>query len=333
LLTILGNVTSFNDPNVLNGVTYWYQVTALGESVRSNQLSAMPVGQPPPPTLDLASGNDGFVTIAWGDPPADGGAPITGCKVYRGTSPGNETLLVPPLGVVNTYTDQAVSNGTIYYDKVSAVNSFGESAKSNERAVMPATPATAPGAPTLAVPTAGNGTVSLSWSTPGSDGRATITGYRIYRGTSSGNETLLQTVDAVNAFVDTFASNGTTYYYEVAATNSIGESAKSNERTATPSVPASVPGEPPLRFRAPTALRAGGTATATPTGGTRGPRSSAGAGRAPIGSGRRTSASRCAARGPAPTLRRPSRGTARARPCRSGTRRSTPSASWRRSTA
>ena len=82
---------------------------------------------------------------------------------------------------------------------------------------------------------------SLTWSAPASDGGATITGYKIYRGTSSGGETLLTTVGNVTSYKDTRPSNGTTYYYKVAAVNAVGEGALSNERSATPAAPRPCP--------------------------------------------------------------------------------------------
>lgn len=96
--------------------------------------------------------------------------------------------------------------------------------------------ATVPGAPTLSA-TAGDGKVDLSWTTPG-DGGSAITGYNVYRGTSSGSHSLLASLGVTNAYTDTAVTNGNTYYYAVTAVNAVGEGAKSNEVSATP---ASVP--------------------------------------------------------------------------------------------
>lgn len=87
-------------------------------------------------------------------------------------------------------------------------------------------------APSLSA-TAGDALVSLTWSVP-SDGGSPITGYRIYRGTSSGGETLRATVGNVTTFADTQVTNGTTYYYQVSAVNSVGEGPRSNEVSVTP---------------------------------------------------------------------------------------------------
>jgi fibronectin type 3 domain-containing protein len=61
----------------------------------------------------------------------NGGAPVTSYNVYRGTTSGSETLLASA-GNVLTYTDSAVTAGTQYFYEVTAFNSAGESAKSNE---------------------------------------------------------------------------------------------------------------------------------------------------------------------------------------------------------
>jgi PKD repeat protein len=101
---------------------------------------------------------------------------------------------------------------------------------------------TAPGAPTGATATAGNGQVSLSWTPPASNGGVDITSYRVYRGTTSGSETLLTSggcsgLGVVVSCTDTGLTNGQAYYYKVTAVNALGESPQSNEATATPVAP------------------------------------------------------------------------------------------------
>jgi hypothetical protein len=69
----------------------------------------------------------------------------------------------------------------------------------------------------------------LSWT-----GSAGATSYNLYRGTSSGGETLLKSGVGATAYGDTGLTNGTTYFYKVTAVNSGGESGTSNEPSATP---------------------------------------------------------------------------------------------------
>jgi CSLREA domain-containing protein len=184
------------------------------------------------PSLTDASAGNASVSLTWSAPSSDGGSAITGYNVYRGTSSGGETLLAA-LGNVTTYNDNSAANGTTYFYKVAAVNSVGTGSQSNELSATPQAAATAPGAPNLTGATPGDGSVALQWSAPGNGGSA-ITNYKVYRGTSSGSETLLTTVGNVTTFTDNTAANGTTYFYEVSAVNSVGEGNQSNELSATP---------------------------------------------------------------------------------------------------
>ncbi|HME53331.1 MAG TPA: fibronectin type III domain-containing protein [Candidatus Lokiarchaeia archaeon] len=103
-------------------------------------------------------------------------------------------------------------------------------------------PSEYPSAPQSLTATFGNGQIVLNWMTPTSDGGYSITNYYIYRGTTSGGETLLTTVGVTLTYTNTGLTNGQTYYYEVSAYNSYYyEGLKSNEATATPMT---VPGAP-----------------------------------------------------------------------------------------
>ena len=107
-----------------------------------------------------------------------------------------------------------------------------------------------PGAPTGLTASASDAQVALSWLGPTNNGGSPLTLYNIYEGTSPGGETLLTSISAVcsgvgcgkvQSFVATGLTNGTTYYFEVTAVNSVGESSPSNEVSATP---ATLPGAP-----------------------------------------------------------------------------------------
>jgi fibronectin type 3 domain-containing protein len=91
-----------------------------------------------------------------------------------------------------------------------------------------------PGTPALNNTTGNNGSVALGWSPPASNGGMTITGYRIFRGTSSGGATMLTNVGNITAWTDTSVTNGMTYYYQVSAVNAMGASSRSTEKSATP---------------------------------------------------------------------------------------------------
>ena len=197
--------------------------------------------EPPPPTapgapnLTAATAGNASVALSWTAPASDGGSPITGYQVWRGTTSGTASL-VTPVGLTTTYTDTTVSNGTTYYYRVAAVNAVDTGPGSNERSAtpLPPPPPTAPGAPNLTAATAGNASVALSWTAPASDGGSPITGYQVWRGTTSGTVSLVTPVGLTTTYTDTTVTNGTTYYYRVAAVNAVDTGPGSNERSATP---------------------------------------------------------------------------------------------------
>jgi subtilisin family serine protease len=88
-------------------------------------------GIPSAPTGLTAAAGNGQVTLAWS---AVTGA--TSYKVYRSTTSGSGyTLIGSP--AANSGLDTSVTNGTTYYYVVTAVNTSGESANSNQVAATP----------------------------------------------------------------------------------------------------------------------------------------------------------------------------------------------------
>jgi hypothetical protein len=91
--------------------------------------------------------------------------------------------------------------------------------------------------PTSLSATSGDGLVDLTWETSGT---SSLAGYNVYRDTSSfsdpDNATKVNGSPVTDtSFTDAEVSNGTTYYYRVAAADSAGnESTLSNEGSATP---------------------------------------------------------------------------------------------------
>jgi hypothetical protein len=89
----------------------------------------------------------------------------------------------------------------------------------------------APAAPTGLTAVPGDSKVTLSWNPV--SGAAS---YKVYRGTASGAEGLIQSGVTATTFTDTGLTNGTTYFYKVTAVNAVGESVPSAEVSATPQV-------------------------------------------------------------------------------------------------
>jgi fibronectin type 3 domain-containing protein len=243
IATVGATATSYIDPGLTNGTTYYYTVVAVnaaGASAPSTEVSATPTAPtvPSTPTGLAASGGNGQIVLSWAAP-GDGGSMITGYSVYRGTVQGKESTTAVATATTTSFTDTGLTNGTTYYYTLAAVNVVGTSPTSAEVSATPSLPATAPSAPQGLTASSGNGVTNLSWSAPASDGGSPITGYDVYRGTASGGEsaTPIATDISGTSFTDTGLTNGTTYYYTVAAVNTAGVSGQSAEASATPVEP------------------------------------------------------------------------------------------------
>ena len=234
--------TTFTSTGLTNGTTYYFKVTAVnsvGESLSSNEVSATPAVVPGAPTTLTATAGDAQVALAWGAPINSGGDPVIGYKIYQGTSSGGETLLTSTSTTATAYRSTGLSNGTTYYFVVSAITLAGEGPFSNEAS---ATPATLPGAPTGLTATGGDTQVVLTWAAPASNGGSAIIFYNVYEGTSPGAETFLGSTGTTSTtFTPTGLTNGTKYYFEVAAVNGVGQGPLSNEASATPATPPGAP--------------------------------------------------------------------------------------------
>jgi fibronectin type 3 domain-containing protein len=221
--------TSWADTLVKVAKGYYYQVSAIniaGEGPKSNEVYAMPYNVPDAPTLTAIPGNM-KVTLTWTVPNSNGAA-VMNYTIYRGTAPTGENLLVRGYSGGSTWTDWNITVATTYYYMVSANNAAGEGARSTEQSAMPYG---IPDASRLTV-AVGNLKVVLNWTVPNSNGAAVIS-YNIYRGTTSGQGTVIVTSYTGGIiWTDTGVTAGTRYYYTVTAINIAGEGGKSNEGDA-----------------------------------------------------------------------------------------------------
>jgi titin len=123
---------SFNDTEVVNGVTYYYTVVAINkawEGLPSDCESATPgpsVTRPSPPRELSATAKGRTVELAWSEPALDGGSPIIGYVILRGISE-DDLEVVGETGPEHSYNDVGLRRGTRYYYRVISKNGLYES--------------------------------------------------------------------------------------------------------------------------------------------------------------------------------------------------------------
>ncbi len=257
LAWVTSETTTFTDDQVTEGKTYRYGVIASRAGKHSSwsnivtqTAQAPPVALPKPPTptgLTITSASDTSISLSWAAPTDDGNGAIEGYNVYRcDESSSSDCSVFPWLAGVavpgNTeYTDTTVAAGTTYRYAVAAYRYDGTSAEPNSASdwsdVVTQTAQAPPGAPGSLEGQATAAKVVLTWAVPGSDGGSALTAYTLYRGTGNactGLSVLRSGLSTTGTtYTDNSVTGGTTYCYQVSASNSAGEGAKSGSAVVT----------------------------------------------------------------------------------------------------
>jgi chitodextrinase len=215
----VGNVTSYQNTGLSASTTYSYRVRAFDaagnlsslSSTRSATTPAAPDTTAPttPGGLSASASSSSRINLNWS--PSTDNVAVTGYRVYR-----NNVFVVALNSSNTTYQDTGLAAGTNYTYVVDAVDAAGNASGVSNSA----------SATTLAANTA-----SLSWDAVNFP---TLSGYRVYYGTSAGN--YLQAPGAginvgnVTNFTVTGLGAGTRYFFAVTAFDSgNNESGYSNE--------------------------------------------------------------------------------------------------------
>jgi|GEM_PF-3556131 len=239
--------TLYRHTGLTTGTAYTYKVSAInsvGTGAASGEQSATPTssstsGTPGAPTGLTASASSGTqINLSWSAPANNGGYPVTGYKIEYKIGSGSYSTLVTNTGTSSTtYSHTGLTSGQSYSYRVSAVNSVGVGAASNEASstLESSSSASPPSAPSsLSAASASKTQINLSWSAPANNGGSQVTGYKIEVKKGSGSyETLVaNSQSTLTSFSHTGLATGSTYYYRVYALNSAGTGAPS-EASAT----------------------------------------------------------------------------------------------------
>jgi fibronectin type 3 domain-containing protein len=219
---------TFTLTGLTNGVTYYFIVTSVntgGESIAaSGSVSAIPQLLPPA-NLAAAPGN-AKVALSW--TAALGAASY---NIYYSTTTGVTTANGTKIGGVAaiSFNHTGLTNDATYYYIVTSVLGAQESVPTSQ---VSATPEAPPPAPAGLTAISGKGMVGLTWA-PANH----ATSYNIYYSTTAGvtpaNGTRV-VIPAGTSFTVTGLTNQTPYYFIVTGLDVGGESAASNQVTATP---------------------------------------------------------------------------------------------------
>ena len=139
LLATNVTTTGFTDTGLTNGITYYYEVSAVNASgsvsAYSTEANAIPVGEPLAP-VGLASrqGNHFSVVLKWTDPNPTNIQSTDTFTVQRSPDDSSWTTLATGVSGTN-YTDTTTANLNTYYYQVFAVNTGGTSVASSATSI------------------------------------------------------------------------------------------------------------------------------------------------------------------------------------------------------
>ncbi len=229
--TLIGSPseTNYTDTGLTNGLTYWYEVSAvnaIGEGARCSPINAILLTVPTEPRQMEAVAGNSVVNLSWISPSYIGKGPLT----YHLFRDGLEIWNGPGL----SYVDNSVSNGMTYSYKVAASNTIGWGPNCTAIQATPMSQDTVPNAPRELTAIAGDAYVDLCWVKPSYVGPGTII-YHLFRdGSDVWNGIVL-------CYTDTAVANSFTYSYTVAAENALGYGPNSTAVQAKPVAADTVP--------------------------------------------------------------------------------------------
>jgi len=241
LSTLAPNTVTFANTGLTPGTTFTYQVTAFnnaGESSPSNEITAITLASPTPPTgLTARADSSNRITLNW----TDSSNNESGFRIRRRTTTRGSWTVIGTVGQnVTSFQSAGLNPGQIYYFVVTSFSSVAESPFSNQASAT-TSGTVPPSAPSnLSASGVTPTQVDLSWT----DNSGDETGFRISRKVGAAGAWAVVGTAAAGAtsIRNTGLTPATLYFYRVTAFNNAGESAASNEaQVITPDVSPAAP--------------------------------------------------------------------------------------------
>ena len=232
--------TSCDIDGLENGTSQSFVVTAtnaIGEGVPSAPSSAVLIAvAPDAPTAVVGIAGDRRVTVRW-TPGSDNGSAITEYRVVSVADAGVGCSYLVGDDTGDICTVSGLTNQTLYSFTVVAINAFGTSGPST--ASVSVAPDVVPDAPVSVLAVAGDGSATVTWSAPVSNGSA-IASYEVHVVGDESRSCVVAADEVFSCVIDGL-TNGVEITFAVTAANDAGSSTATLSAAVTPS---GVPGVP-----------------------------------------------------------------------------------------
>ena len=220
--------------------TYYFRLRAMNSESKempSTEVSALAydglTAEPSASPALAAVPGDSRVTLSWNVPSTVGASAITGYEYQKSeTADGfdDKRTWVAVLGEegAREVIVSGLSNGTVYYFRVRALNTKGKGSPSTEVSALPSGRlASQSEAPISLAGIPGDRQVKLSWADPSFTGSSDITHYEYQKSTKSGDFsgevwTPISGGDMVREAIVSGLTGGTNYYFRLRAVNREG---------------------------------------------------------------------------------------------------------------
>jgi len=227
-------LTNFSISGLVNGTPYQVALRALNArgngEVNTFVTNVAPGTRPEAPSISaVIVGNEQIAVVI--APGLDGGYALQNYAYSINDGAWVTLTGAPSVALANPIVIPGLVNGTTYSFRVRTVNFIGES---NASAPANGTPATVATAPSIVSISTNDGSLSVAFTAPTSNGGSAITSYDY---SINGGTTWTRRTGTASPLVITGLTNGVAYNVKIRAINGISSGAESTALVGIPQIP------------------------------------------------------------------------------------------------